>query len=133
MWNALAVPLAVLLAAATLGGATYVAFRLGDRWLTIREHADARANAEEARRVTEWTAEHEAEEQRRALLLKDAEMASRLSTALPEDIVAVINEESEQWYREEREADYRRRYVQLGDWNAVRASIGIGTIDGEVA
>lgn len=65
---------------------------------------------------------------------QDAEDAKRKTIApqaivIPEDLEAIIMQESADWLREELRQDYRKRYVEFGDWNRVRASIGIGAID----
>lgn len=120
IWGILAVS---ALWIAALGVAWRLAWPLVDRHLTLAE-------AEEARRQAAWEEERAAVTARRILESREHTTAERLSTPLPEDIVAVLNEESEPWCRNELEQDYRQRYVKLGDWNAVRGSIGIGTIDG---
>jgi len=49
--------------------------------------------------------------------------------AVPEDLMAVALQENEQWAQEETMRAIRERYEDLGDWNAVRAAMGIGRID----
>lgn len=48
---------------------------------------------------------------------------------IPNDLEAVIAEESADWLREEMRQQYRKLYAEWGDWNKVRRSVGIGAID----
>ena len=61
----------------------------------------------------------------------DAERKATTPAAIviPDDLEAVIMEESADWLREEMRQDYRKRYVEWGDWNKVRSSVGVGAID----
>jgi hypothetical protein len=48
---------------------------------------------------------------------------------LPEDLVAVANQEREPWAQEEVLRAIHERYDDLRDWNKVRAAFGVGRID----
>lgn len=66
----------------------------------------------------------------------DVETAQRKTAApdalvIPEDLEAVIMEESADWLREEMRQQYRKLYVEYGRWNAVRRAVGIGAMDEE--
>lgn len=52
----------------------------------------------------------------------------RRSTPIPNDLEAVILAESEKWAQEELRQDIRDRYVAFGDWNKVRAAVGVGAM-----
>jgi hypothetical protein len=45
---------------------------------------------------------------------------------VPEDLVALANQERETWAQEETLRSMRERYEALGDWNLVRSAFGIG-------
>lgn len=47
---------------------------------------------------------------------------------IPNDLEAVIAEESERWLRDEQRQQMRDIYVEHGDWNAVRRAFGIGAM-----
>lgn len=49
---------------------------------------------------------------------------------VPEDLVALANQEREAWAQEEVLRAVRERYEELRDWNKVRSAVGIGRIDG---
>lgn len=64
----------------------------------------------------------------------DAEYAQRQHAApaamvIPPDLEAVIAEESESWLRDEMRQTYRKLFVEYGDWNKVRRSVGIGAME----
>jgi hypothetical protein len=48
---------------------------------------------------------------------------------IPEDLVAVANQERESWAQEEVLRVIRERFDDLKDWNRVRAAMGVGRID----
>jgi hypothetical protein len=48
---------------------------------------------------------------------------------IPEDLVAVANQERESWAQEEVLRVIRERYEDLKDWNRVRAAVGVGRIE----
>ena len=48
---------------------------------------------------------------------------------IPEDLVAVANQERESWAQEEVLRVIRERYDDLKDWNRVRAAVGVGRIE----
>lgn len=48
---------------------------------------------------------------------------------IPEDLVAVANQERETWAQEEVMRAIRERYEELKDWNKVRAAFGVGRIE----
>ena len=48
---------------------------------------------------------------------------------IPEDLVAVANQEREPWAQEEVLRAIRERYEEVRDWNRVRAAFGVGRID----
>jgi len=48
---------------------------------------------------------------------------------IPEDLVAVANQERESWAQEEVLRVIRERYEDLKDWNRVRAAFGVGRIE----
>lgn len=48
---------------------------------------------------------------------------------VPDDLVALANEERESWAQEETIRAMRERYEALGDWNLVRSAFGIGKRD----
>lgn len=48
---------------------------------------------------------------------------------VPEDLVAVANQERESWAQEEVLRVIRERFEDLKDWNKVRAAFGVGRID----
>lgn len=48
---------------------------------------------------------------------------------IPEDLVAVANQERESWAQEEVLRVIRERYEELKDWNKVRAAFGVGRIE----
>jgi len=48
---------------------------------------------------------------------------------VPEDLVAVANQERESWAQEEVLRVIRERYEDLKDWNRVRAAFGVGRIE----
>lgn len=48
---------------------------------------------------------------------------------VPEDLVAVANQERESWAQEEVLRVIRERFDDLKDWNKVRAAFGVGRID----
>ncbi len=63
----------------------------------------------------------------------DAEDAKRKQIAptalvIPEDLEAVIMQESADWLREEMRQTYRKLYVEYGDWQKVRFAAGIGAM-----
>jgi hypothetical protein len=45
---------------------------------------------------------------------------------VPEDLIALANQERETWAQEETLRAMRERYEALGDWTGVRAAFGIG-------
>ena len=47
---------------------------------------------------------------------------------IPEDLVAVANQEREPWAQEEVLRSIRERYEDLRDWNRVRGAFGVGRI-----
>jgi len=47
---------------------------------------------------------------------------------IPEDLVAVANQEREPWAQEEVLRSIRERYEDLRDWNRVRSAFGVGRI-----
>jgi len=47
---------------------------------------------------------------------------------IPEDLVAVANQEREPWAQEEVLRSIRERHEDLGDWNRVRSAFGVGRI-----
>lgn len=49
---------------------------------------------------------------------------------IPEDLVAVAMQETEAWAQEEVVRAIREKYELFADWNRVRASFGIGRVDG---
>lgn len=48
---------------------------------------------------------------------------------IPEDLVAVANQERESWAQEEVLRVIRERYEDLRDWNKVRAAVGVGRVE----
>ncbi len=48
---------------------------------------------------------------------------------IPEDLVAVANQERESWAQEEVLRSIRERYEDLRDWNRVRSAFGVGRIE----
>jgi hypothetical protein len=54
---------------------------------------------------------------------------SKQDFEVPTDLVAVSLQENEIWAQEEVMRVIRERYEELGDWNKVRAAMGIGRID----
>ncbi|MFZ9960144.1 MAG: hypothetical protein ACO3GP_07115 [Candidatus Limnocylindrus sp.] len=48
---------------------------------------------------------------------------------IPEDLVAVANQERESWAQEEMLRVIRERYEDLKDWNRVRSAFGVGRIE----
>lgn len=48
---------------------------------------------------------------------------------IPEDLVAVANQEREAWAQEEVLRSIRERYEDLRDWNKVRGAFGVGRIE----
>jgi hypothetical protein len=48
---------------------------------------------------------------------------------VPEDLVAIANQERESWAQEEVLRVIRERYEDLKDWNRVRAAFGVGRIE----
>lgn len=47
---------------------------------------------------------------------------------VPEDIVALALTHSEAWAQEEVVRAAREKYEELGDWNRVRAALGVGAL-----
>jgi hypothetical protein len=47
---------------------------------------------------------------------------------IPEDLVAVANQEREPWAQEEVLRSIRERHEDLRDWNRVRSAFGVGRI-----
>ena len=47
---------------------------------------------------------------------------------IPEDLVAVANQEREPWAQEEVLRSIRERYEDLRDWNRGRSAFGVGRI-----
>jgi hypothetical protein len=47
-------------------------------------------------------------------------------TDIPEDLIALANQERETWAQEETLRAMRERYEVLGDWNLVRSAFGVG-------
>lgn len=45
---------------------------------------------------------------------------------VPDDLVALANQERETWAQEETLRAMRERYEALGDWNLVRSAFGVG-------
>ena len=45
---------------------------------------------------------------------------------VPDDLVALANQERESWAQEETLRAMRERYEALGDWNLVRSAFGVG-------
>lgn len=45
---------------------------------------------------------------------------------VPEDLEAVIMDESERWRQDEVRADVIAAYGRYGDWNKVRRAVGVG-------
>lgn len=54
--------------------------------------------------------------------------ADRPDVAIPEDLVALSLQERELWAQEEVLRVIRERYEVYGDWNQVRASMGVGAM-----
>jgi hypothetical protein len=48
---------------------------------------------------------------------------------VPEDLIAVANQEQVGWAQEEVLRAIRERYDELKDWNKVRSAFGVGRID----
>lgn len=48
---------------------------------------------------------------------------------IPPDLEAVILQESADWLRDEMRQTYRKLFVEYGDWNMVRAAVGIGAME----
>ena len=48
---------------------------------------------------------------------------------IPEDLVAVANQENTAWAQEEVLRVMRERYEDLRDWNKVRGAFGVGRIE----
>jgi hypothetical protein len=48
---------------------------------------------------------------------------------VPEDLLALANQERESWAQEEVLRVIRERYEDLQDWNKVRAAFGVGRIE----
>lgn len=67
----------------------------------------------------------------RALALVAAWQAVRTVDPLapvevPDDLIALANQERETWAQEETLRAMRERYEALGDWNLVRSAFGVG-------
>jgi hypothetical protein len=73
--------------------------------------------------------EHRITVERETLALRSDVKAIRLVAAIPDDLEAFVMQESEKWARDELREDIRARYVEYGDWNKVRAAIGIGALE----
>ncbi len=65
----------------------------------------------------------------RAWLAQQAPVAGDdLATAMPDDLLALAERETEKWAREELKEQIAERYLALRDWNQVRRAFGVGVI-----
>lgn len=55
--------------------------------------------------------------------------ALKPSVVIPDDLEAVIAEESAQFARDELRAAIKDRYAEFGSWNKVRRAVGIGEME----
>lgn len=55
--------------------------------------------------------------------------SEQLDYDIPNDLVALANQENEVWAQEEVLRVIREKFEMLQDWNQVRAAMGIGRID----
>ena len=47
---------------------------------------------------------------------------------IPPDLLAFAMGESEKWAQDEALEVVRRKYIEYGNWNAVRSAVGIGSM-----